>query len=135
VDEENRSLNNGDLGSACVWLNQQLNKLNCGTREIWYAPGVGIVRYRAEQESGRKVIIELDKYHIQDPAEEAVDAGGSPQKDCFPLAVGNWWEYRFVDIEREYVVKDRIDVRYSEVDRYYLSHYKYALLTNKADSP
>ena len=93
----------------------ELNKINCGTREMWYAPSVGLVKYRADQESGMKATIELAKYSIQDG-----------DGDYFPLAVGNWWEYRPVGVDERYVTKDRFEVIDKEENTYFLSHYQYA---------
>jgi hypothetical protein len=125
------------------------NKGNCGTGERWYAPGVGLVRYHAEQQTGVKVTIELTGYFIQ-----------GDKESYFPLAVGNWWEYklllpvqpavfgatRVTDIEvgpdgkrqvrttqssstkegHEIFNKDRYEVFDREENVFYLSHYQYA---------
>lgn len=95
--------------------NINLNKINCGTREIWYAPSVGLVKYRADQESGMKATVELAKYSVQDG-----------DGDYFPLTVGNWWEYRPVGIDKRYVTKDRYEVIDREENTYFISHYQYA---------
>jgi len=92
-----------------------LNKINCGTREMWYAPSVGLVKYRADQESGMKATIELAKYSIKDG-----------DGDYFPLAVGNWWEYRPVAVDERYVTKNRFEVIDREENTYFVSHYQYA---------
>jgi hypothetical protein len=92
-----------------------LNKINCGTREMWYAPSVGLIKYRADQESGLQATIELAKYPIQ-----------NGDRDYFPLAIGNWWEYRPVGIDERYVTKDRFEVIDREENTYFISHYQYA---------
>ena len=92
-----------------------LNKINCGTREMWYAPSVGLVKYRADQESGMKATIELAKYSIKNGGEY-----------YFPLAVGNWWEYRPVGVDERYVTKDRFEIIDREENTYFISHYQYA---------
>jgi len=92
-----------------------LNKINCGTREMWYAPSVGLIKYRADQESGMKATIELAKYSIR-----------NGDGDYFPLAVGNWWEYRPVGVDERYMTKDQFEVIDREAHTYFISHYQYA---------
>ena len=125
---------------------RERNKGNCGTRERWYAPGVGLVRYRAEHEDGLKATVELAAYSIQEDKESH-----------FPLAVGNWWEYKLVqpftppfveqsritEIEtgpdgakqvrsfssrdpHEFFDKDRYEIFDREENTFYISHYQYA---------
>ena len=62
-----------------------------------------------------KATIELAKYSIQDG-----------DGDYFPLAVGNWWEYRPVGVDERYVTKDRFEVIDREENTYFISHYQYA---------
>jgi RNA polymerase sigma-70 factor (ECF subfamily) len=99
-----------------------LNKINCGTREMWYAPSVGLVKYKADQESGMKATIELAKYSIQ-----------NGDGDYFPLTIGNWWEYHPVGIDERYVTKDRFEVIDKEENTYFISHYQYAYFTGSEE--
>ena len=93
----------------------ELNKIGCGLREFWFAPGVGLVKYCADQESGLKGTIELAAYAVH-----------HSESDYFPLAVGNWWEYRPVGLHPNYVYKDRFEVIDQENERFFISHCQYA---------
>lgn len=61
-----------------------------GTRTIWLAPGVGVVKTVHEPEEGDTVTAELADYNI---------TGGD---GYLPLEVGNWWRYRWVECEENY---------------------------------
>lgn len=61
------------------------------TRTLWIAPGVGLIKL-AYQIAGKPIdTTELFDYHIE-----------SPSSDWIPLAVGNWWKYRWIEGEEQY---------------------------------
>ena len=93
----------------------ELNKINCGSRTFWFAPRVGLVKYCADMESGLQATIELVAYSVQNGASHH-----------FPLAVGNWWEYRPAELPQNYVYQDRFEVIYQEDERFFISHCQYA---------
>ena len=93
----------------------ELNKINCGSREFWFAPGIGLVKYRADQESGLKGTVELASYSVQNET-----------SDYFPLAVGNWWEYRPAALHKNYVYKDRFEIIDGGNEQFFISHCQYA---------
>lgn len=55
----------------------------CGTRIMWFAPGVGLVKYRHRNDRGGWLNIQLIEYQIED----------ADKDDYFPLSVGNRWKY------------------------------------------
>jgi len=57
-----------------------------GTRFIWLAPNVGIVKFLYEHGNDTKTEVELVDYHVQ---------GGEPL--YFPLSLGNKWRYQWQD--------------------------------------
>ena len=55
----------------------------CGKETMWFAPGVGLVKYRHESMYDNVLSIQLTEYHIEN------DQDGN----YFPLAIGNQWQY------------------------------------------
>jgi RNA polymerase sigma-70 factor (ECF subfamily) len=55
----------------------------CGKQTVWFAPGVGIVKFRHEDIRGGSVSFQLVEYDIKDNGDN----------DYFPLHVGNCWKY------------------------------------------
>jgi hypothetical protein len=97
----------------------RLNQFMLGVREVWYAPGVGMVKLRVETED-RSYTCVLKEYSIQNRT-----------KDYLPLAIGNRWVYGRDDIDAQvFVAENGLQVRYrDEKDIYYLSHYGFVALT------
>lgn len=94
---------------------KELNLIFCGTKQIWYAPGVGPIKFIFDRADGVHLDMELSEYHIED--------GNS---DYFPLEVGNKWLYRWCGIDERYVTKCSYEVGYQDGNKYYLDHYAYA---------
>jgi RNA polymerase sigma-70 factor (ECF subfamily) len=65
--------------SSKVFRRQEM----CGKQTVWFAPGVGIVKFRHEDIRGGSVSFQLVKYNVTD----------NRDNDYFPLHVGNWWRY------------------------------------------
>jgi hypothetical protein len=61
-----------------------------GTRTIWFAEGVGIVKVEWAHENGDIDLIQLDSYSV------------SPSSDYFPLNVDNQWTYSWQYIPASY---------------------------------
>jgi len=55
----------------------------CGERTAWYAPGVGLVKVRHEDQNGEQWEVRL------------VACGGSGGDGYVPLETGRWWRYRW----------------------------------------
>ncbi|MDH7601089.1 MAG: sigma-70 family RNA polymerase sigma factor [Armatimonadota bacterium] len=58
------------------------------TRKLWFAPGVGIVRIAYQAAGETEDNSELVDFHLEVPSE-----------DYLPLAVGNWWKWRWKEGE------------------------------------
>lgn len=59
-------------------------------RQLWISPSVGVVKATHQAADGPRDTSELIAYHIEE------------QSDAYiPLAVGNWWKYRWVEGEGE----------------------------------
>ena len=61
------------------------------TRKLWLAPGVGIVRIAYQTVGQPEDTSELTEFHIEEPSTDRV-----------PLAVGNWWKWRWIEGEEEF---------------------------------
>ncbi|MFA6107928.1 MAG: sigma-70 family RNA polymerase sigma factor [Candidatus Latescibacterota bacterium] len=55
----------------------------CGTRQAWFAPGVGLVRLRHHDQNGTRWLVWL------------VSHDGPRSQTLFPLEVGHQWRYRW----------------------------------------
>ncbi len=57
----------------------------CGVRTMWFAPGVGLIKYRHENEEVgiHTVTVQLLEFHV----------GSEASGDYFPLSIGNRWKY------------------------------------------
>jgi len=81
-------------------------RMNCGMRTMWFAPGVGLVKYRHDDDGGGSLTVQLVEYQIED----------NEQEDYLPLSVGNRWQYeRYVDWCRTKVTENyRVVARENE---------------------
>jgi hypothetical protein len=72
-----------------------------GTRDVWYAPGVGVVMMQYHHENGYTTTAELQSYSL-----------AKPSTDYFPLDVGDKWTYQWINEYRtEYVTDEYAVVR------------------------
>lgn len=96
-----------------------MNQLMLGVREVWYAPGVGMVKCRIETGRSSYTCV-LREYNIQQET-----------KDYLPLSIGNRWVYGREDLDaKAFVSENGLQVRArDEKDIYYLSHYSFTVLT------
>jgi len=63
-------------------------RMICGTKTMWFAPGVGLVKYRHDDDGGGSLTVQLVEYQIEN----------SESKDYLPLSIGNCWKYeRYID--------------------------------------
>jgi len=69
----------------------ELNKLLNGVTDIYYAPGVGIVKYDFAAINGSKFSIELSEYIINN---KNIFDETNLKKKYFPVALGNKWKYK-----------------------------------------
>ena len=58
-------------------------RILCGVRTMWFAPGVGLIKYRHENEEGESYTIQLLNFHVDSETDG----------DYFPLSIGNHWKY------------------------------------------
>ena len=104
---------------------RRTNRQRLGTREAWYAPGVGMVKVRVATEKAKDdpPVFALEKFDIKEES-----------KDWFPLAVGNRWVYvRENLLGQEFVGAHTLEVRYrDEKGIYHLSHCEYGYPVGKA---
>jgi len=93
---------------------RELNRINCGTKQAWFAPGVGPVKLIFDREDGIHVDMELAEYYVKD--------GGD---DHFPLSIGNRWIYHSHCAHEGYITKDCCEVAARSGDVYYIDNYAY----------
>jgi len=64
-------------------IDTYLRRIMGGTRIMWFAPGVGLVKYCHYKDRGSVCSIQLAECQIED----------AKQNDYFPLSIGNRWRY------------------------------------------
>jgi tetratricopeptide (TPR) repeat protein len=101
----------------------KLNQIYCGIKQIWFAPGVGPVKFIFDTGDDVHIHIELAEYEIKE----------SQKSDYFPLSVGNKWTYRSCGIDERYVNKIYYEVAGNNGNIYYLDHYAYAYFSGSKD--
>ena len=91
-----------------------MNERKCGVQEAWYAPGVGMVKFRTERKDGIEAVVVLKEYDVN-----------GKQQEYLPLSVGNQWTYVWEGAdERDYSTRHVLQVHsQDDQDTYYLSHY------------
>jgi RNA polymerase sigma-70 factor (ECF subfamily) len=99
--------------------NRRLNRINCGQKHMWYARGVGLLRFTFDRADGVLADVQLTAYRV---------AAGDDTH--LPLAAGNVWEYRTMGFDRDYVQQNVYEVLATESDRHYLMHWAYAHMTS-----
>lgn len=99
-----------------------LNLWHSGTREMWFAPGVGLVRLRYRHGGGirgerREVetTVQLIDRHVPELSE-----------DYFPLQMGARWVFRITNLYSSYTVRDYWQVEAMEGDRAVIAQYHHA---------
>ena len=93
---------------------RELNRIYCGTKQAWFAPGVGPVKIIFDREDGVHVDMELAEYYVED--------GGD---DYFPLSIGNRWIYHSHCAHEGYITKDCCEIAARSGDVYYIDNYAY----------
>ena len=78
---------------------ERLRGYYAGTKRVWFAPGVGVVRLLYRHENGRETDIQLVAYEIPESGE-----------GYLPLAIGNRWRYRWTDPESGTAFEDSLRV-------------------------
>jgi len=91
---------------------QELNSGRTGSKQAWFAPGVGLVRLVVQRGDGVHIDLQLDEYHIAEQSES-----------FFPLAIGNRWSYKVTNISSDYVQERVLEAVAKEGDRLYLAHH------------
>jgi outer membrane lipoprotein-sorting protein len=96
-----------------------MNQFMLGVREVWYAPGVGMVKLRVDKGEGSYTCV-LKEYSVQQNTQ-----------DYLPLAIGNRWVYGREDLDAQaFMSENGLQVCYrDEKDIYYLSHCSFTMLT------
>lgn len=101
---------------------RKLSQINCGTKQAWFAPGVGPVKFMFDRADGVHVHMELAEYSVEDESD-----------DYFPLSVGNRWIYRWIGLDERYVAKDCYEVPVQKDNVYYVDHYAYAYFSGSKE--
>ncbi|MBI3946257.1 MAG: RNA polymerase sigma factor [Armatimonadetes bacterium] len=98
-----------------------MRSLYIGTRQAWYAPGVGLVQLRVRPSENSKVhrwgewTVQLKEYSL---------AGGD---GYFPLAVGNNWVYGWTDVPPGFTEREVYRVVEQKEEEWRLLWYQYVL--------
>lgn len=104
---------------------RKLNEIRLGTREVWYARSVGMIKVRVDTERTKEdpPVFALAEFSLEEES-----------RDWFPLAMGNRWVYvRENLVGEDYSGAHTLEVRYlDEKEIYYLSHCAYGYLVGKA---
>lgn len=112
-----------DLPDDADEKRKRLNReIYCGTRRIWFAPGVGLVQLHVLISDGKEATIQLQDYHIEEPS-----------KDYLPLAIGNTWTYGWAGVPEEYVAREKYRVYANQNDLWYLENWNYVYKNQKQD--
>jgi CheY-like chemotaxis protein len=72
--------------------NPEIDVFVRGTRFMWFAPSVGLIKVKYNHEEGSATEISLIGYSIK-----------KSDRSYFPLALGNIWHYEWVDTYSEYM--------------------------------
>lgn len=103
--------------------NREFNRrYNCGTKQAWFAPGVGPVKFVFDKADGVPVHIELTEYSVEDGRD-----------DYFPLSVGNKWVYRWTGLDERYISRDYHEVAVQKSNIYYLDHHAYSYFSGSEE--
>ena len=89
---------------------KEIRGYGAGTREAWFAPGVGVVKLRYRHQNGYETCAELMDYEVIDESE-----------DYLPLALGNRWRYRWTDTKSGVGFEDSLRVCACRDDRWNIS--------------
>jgi RNA polymerase sigma-70 factor (ECF subfamily) len=81
-----------------------------GTRFMWFAPGVGLVKIEYKHEEGCITEVNLTDYSLEEASQS-----------YFPLALGNIWRYHWTDTYRDYVNREIWRVVSREESKYRIS--------------
>lgn len=84
-----------------------------GTRKMWFAPGVGLVKLLVQTRRA-EIAIELTDYSLE-----------KASSDYWPLAVGNSWSYGLANAPQDYIAKEVYEVAANEGERWFLTEYEY----------
>jgi len=77
-------------------VSQEQNAFVRGVRDIWFAPGVGVVKMQYKHENGFTTTAELISSTLVN----------NDSSDYFPLAIGNQWTYQWINEYRSSFVTD-----------------------------
>lgn len=91
------------------------NRELVGIVRVWYAPDVGVVQCRIERADGLTATLCLNVYRITETSQ-----------GFLPLAVGNRWEYGWMDVPADYAAQEVYEVRTHQEPLWFVEHYAYA---------
>ena len=100
---------------------REWNKAWCGERDIWYAPGVGLVEVSVDKQDGTRGSAELAEYR-------AAGAG------WWPLEIGNWWRYTWPEYVARYNATSVHEVIARDSDAAYLGRFAYGFVRGPGES-
>jgi len=81
-----------------------------GTRLIWFAPGVGLVKLEYHHEEGSTTEVNLISYSV-----------GKANNSYLPLALGNIWRYQWTNTHFDYANEEVWRVTAKDEDKYRIS--------------
>ncbi|MFC1715178.1 sigma-70 family RNA polymerase sigma factor [Candidatus Poribacteria bacterium] len=131
-----RTILTSDPGDDNTKRYRELTQGKCGTERVeqtkqaWFAPGVGPVKFIFDAANGVHLHMELAEYSVKNGA-----------SSYFPLAVGNRWIYHWCDVDERYVAQASYEVAVKKDDgfyedqkgdRFYIDHYAYAYFSGSA---
>jgi len=89
---------------------EQLRDYYAGTKKIWYAPGVGLVRLLYRHRNGLETDIRLVDYQVADS-----------DNAYLPLAIDNRWRYRWTDSASGTEFEDALRVAARDADDWHIA--------------
>ena len=93
---------------------QKLNVQNSGTRRVWFAPGVGVIKLIYQHGDGVETEAQLMDYE-----------GLKSTNDYFPLQVDARWHYRVKNTYSDQAVRDTWWITVQNDNTFYYGHYVY----------
>jgi hypothetical protein len=97
---------------------RERNKIWCGERDIWYAPGVGLAKVFIDKQDGAKGWAELAEYR-------------TTGEGWWPLKVGNRWRYIWPECQDRYEAMALYEVIARDSDAAYLGRFAYGFARNR----
>jgi|GEM_PF-1508074 len=89
---------------------EQIRDYYAGTKKIWYAPGVGLVRLHYQHRNGRETDIQLTSYQVADS-----------DSAYLPLSIDNRWRYRWTDAASGTEFEDALRIATRDAQKWHIA--------------